>query len=169
MDLFFLNGPLVNFQLELALRIAIAAVLAGFIGLERSIAGKHAGMRTYALVSMGSALFIVIGLVVQLFYPSTALDPSRIAASVMIGIGFIGSGLAFLRSTGAQLGLDAGASELTTAAGIWVAAGVGVACGFGLYVLAALAALFTILIFTILMRVERVLERRFPERGVETI
>jgi putative Mg2+ transporter-C (MgtC) family protein len=169
MDLQFFHGPLLTLQIDLAVRIAAAALLGGLIGLERSLAGKHAGMRTYALVGMGSALFVVIGVAVQILYNSTGLDPTRIAGSVMIGIGFIGSGLAFLRATGDMRGLDAGPGELTTAAGIWVAAAVGVACGFGLYVLAILAALLTIIIFTLLMGVERSVERKFRDRGVQNL
>ena len=165
----FLHDPVTVLQLSISLRILAAAVLGGLIGLERSIAGKHAGMRTYALVSMGSALFVVVGLFINWMFPASGLDPSRIAGSVMIGIGFIGSGLAFLRSVGDSKGLDYGASELTTAAGIWVAAAVGVACALGLYVLGIIASVLTVLIFTVLMQVERVFERKFPERGADNL
>lgn len=150
-------------QLSLALHIIIAALLGSIIGIERSLAGKHAGMRTYALVAMGSALFVSIGEFLPLLGFAAALDPSRIAAAVVMGIGFIGSGVAFARSgTG-------GSGEITTAAGIWVAAGVGIACGLGLYVLAVAASVFTLIIFLLVMRVELAIERRFPERGVDNL
>lgn len=150
-------------QLSLSLRIIIAALLGALIGIERSLAGKHAGMRTYALVSMGSALFVVAGEFLPLLGFSTALDPSRIAAGVVMGIGFIGSGIVFARAKGGEVG------EITTAAGIWVAAGVGIVCGLGLYLIGLIAAVSTLIVFTLLMRLELAIERRFPEKGRDSL
>jgi putative Mg2+ transporter-C (MgtC) family protein len=131
---------------ELGLAFALSAV----IGLEREVHQKHAGLRTYTLVGAGAALFMLIskygftdvqvpGLVV--------LDPSRVAAQIVSGVGFLGAGLIFV-SRGAVRGL-------TTAAAIWVTAAVGAAAGAGLPVLAALTAvmyLITVLAFPVLTR-----------------
>jgi putative Mg2+ transporter-C (MgtC) family protein len=97
---------------------------------------------------------VAIGDLLNMMYPGSALDPSRIAAAVVMGVGFIGSGLAFLRVRG-EGGLETNASELTTAAGIWVVSAVGVASGLGLYVLAAAVAILTTIVFTPLMRFEK--------------
>ena len=143
---------------EFILRLAIAAVLGALVGLERSIAGKHAGMRTYALVSMGSALFVAVGTLASYQLSLFAgVNPLQIAGSIVIGIGFIGAGLSAVRGEGH--------AELTTASGIWVAAGVGMAAGFGLYALAAGATVFALVIFTLLLKVENRIRRTY---GVST-
>jgi len=139
---------------EFVTRLVIAAVLGGLLGLERSIAGKHAGMRTYALVSLGSALFVCMGTLASLQFTQFAgVNPLQLAGSIIIGIGFIGSGLAVFH--GAHPG------ELTTASGIWVVAGVGMAAGFGFYTLALGATILGIFIFSVLARVEHSLRTRF--------
>lgn len=141
-------------EADFVVRLAAAAVLGALVGLERSVAGKHAGMRTYALVSMGSALFVAVGTLssYQLAIFS-GVNPLQIAGSIVIGIGFIGSGLAVFRGEHPV--------ELTTASGIWVAAGVGMAAGFGLYMLAGAATAFALLVFTLLLKVENGIRRRF--------
>lgn len=133
--------------------LIVAAVLGTLLGLERSIAGKHAGMRTYALVSLGSCLFVIVGTLAsyQLSIFSS-INPLQIAGSIVIGIGFIGSGLAFM---GGQK------QEITTAAGIWVAAGVGMASGFGLYILAFVTTIISVTIFSLFARVEAWVRTRF--------
>lgn len=133
--------------------IAAATLLGALLGLERSFAGKHAGMRTYAIVSLGSALFTAIGVAASfqlaLF---SSINPLQIAGSVAIGIGFIGAGLTAARGEH---------PELTTAAGVWLAAAVGVACGLGFYLLAAMATLLGVLMFSIFARIERALSERY--------
>ncbi len=141
-------------QVVAATRLLVAAVLGGLLGLERSIAGKHAGMRTYILVSLGSALFVVVGTLASFQlsgFPS--LNPLQIAASIVIGIGFIGSGLAVFR--GEQ------PIELTTASGIWVAAGIGMACGYGFFIVGFVAMLLAILTLSLLIPVENSIRSRF--------
>lgn len=121
-------------------RLVIAILLGAVLGIERTTAGKGAGLRTYALVSLGSALFIVTAEVVSSQYLNLApFDPLRMALQIPVGIGFLGAGLVILRGT--KL------TGLTTAAGLWLAAGVGMACGFGLFSLAAVAALLSLLVF----------------------
>ena len=135
--------------------LVIAAVLGAFLGLERSIAGKHAGMRTYALVSMGSCLFVVIGTLssLQLAFFS-GINPVQIAGSIVIGIGFIGAGLSSLRGGDTH-------AELTTATGIWLAAGVGMACGFGFYLLALASTVMGLIIFSLFLKFENSIRDKY--------
>lgn len=132
------------------LSILIAMLLGALLGLERAIADKGAGMRTYALVSMGSCLFVVIGEEVVRTYATLGFvdfDPLRVTASVIAGIGFIGAGLFVWRENKVH--------NITTAAGLWVCAGIGIASGFHLYALAFLATFLTLIIFTLLWFVEK--------------
>ncbi len=119
-------------MLDMICRVVLAAVLGAGIGYQRERAGKSAGLRTYTLVSMGAALFTVASL--YGFGPGS--DPSRVAAGVVAGIGFLGAG-AIVRG----LRGDGGVAGLTTAASIWAVAAVGLAAGAGMYVLSAVAAL----------------------------
>lgn len=136
--------------IDILIRLAVAMALGGVVGMERTIAGKTAGMRTYALVSMGSALFVLISQVVMLTLANPlSLDPLRIASQVIVGIGFIGAGLVFHHDHSMKT------SGLTSAAGLWVSAGIGMAAGFGLYNLAIIASILTLVVFTVLWYVER--------------
>lgn len=127
---------------ELVGRLVLATALGFAIGLERRVSGKSAGERTFALVALGACLFTVAGLAV-----GDDASPSRIAAQVVTGVGFLGAGIIFHRSGGGTRGL-------TTAAGIWAAAAVGVAVGVGEHVLAVAAAALALLLLA--------LERIFP-------
>ncbi len=121
-------------QWTLLLPIALALVLATAIGLEREAAAKSAGLRTHALVGIGAAVFMVIskyGFQDLLTEEHVALDPSRIAAQIVSGVGFLGAGLIFVRQDIVR--------GLTTAATIWLVAAVGMACGSGLPVVAVAA------------------------------
>ena len=112
-------------------RLALALVLASSIGLEREFRQKNAGLRTYTLVGLGSALFMLIssyGFEDVLPQEHVILDPSRVAAQIVSGIGFIGAGIIFVRRDSVR--------GLTTAAGIWLTAAVGCAAGGGLWLLA---------------------------------
>ncbi len=136
--------------IDILIRLAVAILLGGLVGVERTMAGKTAGMRTYALVSMGSALFMLVALIVsERFVGTPAFNPLLLAPQILVGIGFIGAGLVFHNNK------DMRTSGLTSAAGLWVAAGVGMATGFGLFALAIISALLTLLIFTILWYVEK--------------
>jgi len=141
-------------EAAMAWSLLIAALLGTLLGIERSVAGKHAGMRTYALVSLGSCLFVLIGTIAstQLFQVFGGVNPLQIAGSIVIGIGFIGSGLvAFKGDTHV---------ELTTASGIWVVAGIGMACGFGLYTLAVVTTVIAAAILSIFLRFENGIRRK---------
>lgn len=139
MDLFgyFVGADMI----EVFKHLLVAAFLGMLLGLERVVAHKMAGIRTYGLVSLGSALFIVIsGIITADYIGATPFDPLRIAASVITGIGFLSAGVIIFRNSHVE--------GLTTAAGLWVAAGIGMASGFGLYSLAIFTTVVTLLIFT---------------------
>ena len=82
---------LIGNNLDVVLRLLVAMVLGGVLGLERELAGKKAGMRTYALISVGSALFVVVSLLVtEKFVGISNFDPLRVASQIIVGIGFVG-------------------------------------------------------------------------------
>ncbi|MBP6912510.1 MAG: MgtC/SapB family protein, partial [Candidatus Pacebacteria bacterium] len=117
-------------------------------------------MRTYALVSMGSALFIIISLIiVSQFQGITNFDPLRIAAQVVSAAGFICAGLVFVKKDGVV--------GLTSSAGLWVSVGIGMASGFGLYNVAIVATILTLFIFVVLWFVERSLRKTKIYRMVD--
>jgi len=113
-------------------RLILSVVLSGFMGLERQYKHRTAGLRTHILVSLGSCLIMLTSLYVfDIYYKIAPLDPSRIAAGVITGIGFLGAG-AILRDKERIMGL-------TTAASLWVVAGIGLAVGCG-FIKAAICA-----------------------------
>jgi len=121
-------------ELEVILRLLVAALLGGAIGYERGKAGKPAGVRDLALISTGAAIFTVVS---TSGFPGG--DPSRIAAGIVTGIGFIGAGAIMHRESG-------GVRGLTTATSIWIAAGIGLAVGAGLYYVALAATVIALLL-----------------------
>lgn len=134
-------------QNEILLRITVAVILGVLIGAERSRVGKRAGMRTYALVSLGAALFVIIsGLVAEKYAETFVFDPLRVTSQIVVGIGFLGAGVIFVER---QV-----LTGLTTAAGLWVAAAIGAAAGYGLFVVATFCAFVTLFIFEALWYVE---------------
>jgi len=141
---------------ELILRLVVAAVLGGLVGLERERLEWAAGMRTHALVSLGSALFMVVsifGFSDILSEQHVILDPSRVAAQVASGIGFIGAGTIIFRREIVK--------GLTTAASIWAVAAVGLAVGGGMFLAAGAA---TLLALALLVLARPVKQRLFPNR-----
>lgn len=133
---------LVNLHPEFG-RLLLAAVLGAVIGIERHVAGKTAGVRTYALVALGSCLFSYISKYgFDEFVGLSAFDPSRIASQIVVGVGFIGAGMIFLHGNKLR--------GLTTAAGLWVSAAIGMAVGLGLYGVAIFVTVLTIIIFALL-------------------
>jgi putative Mg2+ transporter-C (MgtC) family protein len=138
--------------LDALLRLVAAAVLSGFIGFEREAARKPAGLRTHMLVGLGSALFAIVSMV-----SFGALDPSRIAAQVVTGVGFLGAGAIFREGQFVR--------GLTTAAGLWTVAAIGLAAGAGDLGLAAVA---TGVALTVLLVVGFV-EDRFSHRIGATV
>ena len=111
------------------LRLLLAAALGAGIGYQRERAGKAAGLRTHILISAGAALFTLA----SMYGFSGAVDPSRVAAGVVVGVGFIGAGVIFRGAAGEEV------AGLTTAATIWITAAIGLAAGAGLYLISAVA------------------------------
>ena len=121
------------------LRLCLAAVLGVAIGFEREMHAKEAGVKTHLLVAMGSCLFMILSIYgFEGFYDKehTSFDPSRIAAQVVTGIGFLGAGTIIFRKNIIR--------GLTTAAGLWVTCAIGLACGCGFYYLAMCTTLLVL-------------------------
>ena len=136
-----------NLQLELAARLAIALALGAVIGFEREMDRQPAGFRTHSLVALGSALFTIIS---AYGFAGTA-DPTRIAAQIVSGIGFLGAGT-ILHHRGSIRGL-------TTAASLWSAAAIGMAAGAGMLALAVIGTVLVVVVLALLEGVEGVLRR----------
>lgn len=122
--------------LEMVLRLLLAAALGAAIGYQRERAKKPAGLRTHILIALGSALFTVV----SVFGFADTADVARVAAGVVTGIGFIGAGVIFRGLRGSE-GHVVG---LTTAASIWVTAAIGLAAGVGLYLVAVVVTILTV-------------------------
>jgi putative Mg2+ transporter-C (MgtC) family protein len=136
-------------QIDLALRLTVGLVLGAIIGLERELQRQPAGFRTHSLVSLGAALFTVVS---AFGFSGDLVDPTRIAAQIVSGIGFIGAGT-ILQHRGHIRGL-------TTAASLWSVAAIGTAAGAGLYVVAVVGTVLILVILSILDRVEEFARRR---------
>ena len=119
---------------ELSVRLLVAALLGALVGWEREQAQRPAGLRTYMLVSFGSAFFTVLS--ITAFGPNA--DPGRLAANIVVGIGFLGAGTIFREGEVVR--------GLTTAAGLWAVAAIGMAAGVGQYLLAAISTVIVLVI-----------------------
>ncbi|MFH1453744.1 MAG: MgtC/SapB family protein [Armatimonadota bacterium] len=151
MNIFEINTDITQF--ELFFRLFAAAALAALIGLERERSHRAAGLRTYTLVAIGSALFTLVG-IYGFFSDAITRDPARVAAQIVTGIGFLGAGT-ILRHGLAIRGL-------TTAAGLWAAAAIGMACGVGWYSISLFSTLLVILVLGLLKVLETAKGERIP-------
>jgi putative Mg2+ transporter-C (MgtC) family protein len=132
-------------SMELVFRLGLALLFGAILGTERIIAHKAAGVRTYALISMGAALFVMVseGAIREyLAMGVIGVQPTYVLAQIVVAIGFLTGGL-FLKH-------DNHISGLTTASGLWITAGIGAGIGFGQYTLSIAATVFTLFIFTVL-------------------
>ncbi len=129
-----MNPIPITLDLQMFLRLLVAVVLGALVGYERERAGKPAGVRTHGMVSLGSALFAVV----SLHGFGNASDPSRVAAQIVTGIGFLGAG-AILHQRGSVHGL-------TTAASLWVTAAIGLAVGVGMVFMSLATAILVFLL-----------------------
>ncbi len=139
------------------LRLAVALLLGAVIGFEREQKEHEAGIRTLALVSLGSALFTIVsayGFLDLLGIPRLTIDPTRIASYIVAGVGFLGGGTIFLSRDKERV------RGLTTAATIWVIAALGMACGAGLILEAIATTALALFVLALLQVVERSLLRR---------
>jgi len=147
-------------QLRIMVQLLLAVFLGGFMGIEREYVGKAAGIRTFALVSLGSCLFTVLSREAFssfLGQAGVSYDPSRLAGNVVMGIGFLGAGLIIFRGIKIE--------GLTTAAGLWTASAVGMAVGCRFYLIAIFSALLVVLILAVFrrFRVEQFFEKEERE------
>lgn len=126
-------------DIEVGLRLVLAAFLGAAIGFEREKSHKPAGLRTHILICMGSALFTVV----SIYGFSGTVDPARIAAGVVTGIGFIGAGVIFRGMRGDKV------VGITTAASVWVTAAIGIATGCGMYIISLIVTAVTVLVLFI--------------------
>lgn len=144
--------------------LALAFVLSSMIGLEREWRQKSAGLRTHTLVGLGAALFVLVSKYgfSDVLGPNVVLDPSRVAAQVVTGIGFIGGGLIFVRGDAVR--------GLTTAAIVWVTAAIGMACGAGLPLLAlAVTAGHFVVVFAFPQMAVRLPRSRYLRFGLRVV
>ncbi|MEJ2890001.1 MgtC/SapB family protein [Actinomycetospora aeridis] len=148
-------------QWALLAPLGLALVLCSLIGIERELAAKSAGLRTHTLVGVGSAAFMLVskyGFDDLLANSDVSLDPSRVAAQIVSGLGFIGGGLIFVRRDAVR--------GLTTAATVWTVAAVGMAAGAGLPVLAAAGVVVHYVVTRGFRPISRLISRRAGERAI---
>ena len=119
---------------NLVLRLVVAGLMGGLVGLERELRAKEAGLRTHFIVALGSALFMIIS---QFAFGDAQHDAARVAAQVVSGIGFIGAGVIIFQRNAVR--------GVTTAAGLWVVAAIGRACGGGMWIVAGTATILTVM------------------------
>ncbi|NLM43061.1 MAG: MgtC/SapB family protein [Clostridiales bacterium] len=140
-------------SLEVLLRICVAAILAGLVGLERETAKRPAGFRTHILVSIASSLVMIGNLYAfELLKHQTNMDPMRLGAQVISGIGFLGAGT--IIKEGATI------RGLTTAASLWSVACIGLVCGLGFYVGAISATIFVLISLIVLNKIEYIINKK---------
>ena len=142
-------------------KLLFAMILGGVIGTERAVLAKQsAGTRTFGLVSLGACLFVVTGNFVDTAYlGAVAFDPMRVAAAVIMGIGFLAGGLIIFRGDALH--------GATTAAGLWIATGVGIAIGFGMYAVGIFTTILSLLMFTGMWYLENRFKHWFEGHGFD--
>src|SRR5665213_2008566 len=149
---------------EIALRLVTATVLAGLVGLDREHRRSAAGLRTHALVGMSSCLLMIVsafGFADILGTPGVGLDPSRIAAQIVTGIGFLGAGTIIAHGESVR--------GLTTAASIWTVAAIGIAVGDGMYHVAFIATALALILLLVMRPIERRLDRRWRRQTISAL
>jgi len=137
-------------EFDFILKILLAAMLGGIIGLERELSHKEAGLRTNILIAIGSTLITILSFKIAAM--SKTSDPARLTAQIVSGIGFLGAG-AIIQARFAVHGL-------TTAATIWTVAAIGIAVGSGFYLVAFLVAVFVVIVLTVFKLLLAFLEKQ---------
>lgn len=133
-----------NMEIEIILRVMYACLLAWIIGLERAKKHKSAGLRTYILVAIGATIFTIVSKYgfLDIATEKTRVDVSRVAHTIVTGVGFLGAGIIFSKGDRVH--------GITTAAGVWSTAAIGIACGCGMYIPAAVTAVLILGIQSVL-------------------
>jgi len=155
--MFFETSLLGNVELDITVKLLLAALAGGLVGLEREKHGRPAGLRTNLLVAVGSCVMMIISEAFYLKYgifdaqSTLRLDPSRVAAQIVTGIGFLGAGVI----------LKEGASVrgLTTAASLWAVSGLGMAFGMGFFSLGAIATALVLASLTFLKKLDPIMKK----------
>lgn len=145
-------------EYEIITRLLFAALVGGLVGFERERKDWAAGIRTHMLASVAAALIMMVssfGFNDILVHPKVMLDPSRVASSVIIGIGYLGAGMILILKRGNVKGL-------TTASGLWATAGIGLAAGGGMYFAASIA---TVIVLVILYGIQ-LLQKKFSHQAL---
>jgi len=143
---------------QIIIRLIVSVILSGLIGFERQIHKRTAGLRTHILVCLGSCLIMLTSLYVFDIYSNiSTMDPSRIAAGVITGIGFLGAGAIIRERTEVK--------GLTTAASLWVVAGIGLAIGSGFYTGGIFTAILALIALHILRHAESVIVDKINQTG----
>ena len=154
MDIYF-----TNVYIDIIIKLVLAAVLGSFVGLEREVHGRAAGLRTHLLVSAGSAVFMMLSPIMAGIATDSIRggDSGRIAAQIVTGIGFLGAG-AIIKNGSTIRGL-------TTAASLWMAAAIGMSCGCGNYYIASVATIITLFALIVLPKFsKRVAKEPYKKR-----
>ena len=141
-------------QIDLCIRVTVAAVLSSLIGFERERQGHSAGLRTHMLVGLGAALFTTLSL-----FAFEEGDPGRVAAQIVTGVGFLGAGTIIQRRERHT------PHGLTTAAGIWAVSAIGMACGVGAYVLGVFSTFLILFVLVILARISKQIQMHRQAQG----
>lgn len=147
-------------------QLLLSLLLGSLIGLERQLAQKPAGFRTYSLVCLGATLFTIISETMALKYKAIggnglSFDPSRLASQIIVGIGFLGAGVIIFHRSKIY--------GITTAASLWVSAAIGMAIGFKLYSLAIIATCLVLIVLILFYFVEKSLTRKIKKSSDESI
>ncbi|MCL2761366.1 MAG: MgtC/SapB family protein [Desulfuromonadales bacterium] len=146
-----------NIDLAIVYKLLFATLFGALIGLEREIHGRPAGFRTHLLVSLGACLYVIVSIAFYQIFGNIrqggplGADPARVAAQVVVGIGFIGAG-AVIREKASVRGL-------TTAACLWVAAAIGMACGLGLFSISMAVTVIALISLLVLKNVESFIKK----------
>ena len=143
---------------QIIYRLSLTVLLSGVIGLERQVQKRHAGLRTHILLALGSCLIMLTSLYVfDIYKDITKVDPARIAAGVITGIGFLGAGTIIRDNEGIR--------GLTTAASLWVVSGIGLAVGCGFCNAAVYSTVLTLIVLFVLRYVEGMMFFRNNDTG----
>ena len=145
--------------LHILFRLTLSAILGGIVGMERESLNRPAGLRTHILVCVGSSLIMISG--IHLFYTFqsyTNVDPGRLAAQIVSGIGFLGAGTIIKEGSTVR--------GLTTAASLWTVSGIGIAIGSGFYFGGLMATLLVLITLVVFSKFERYLSRRHNETWI---